>query len=165
MVIVEPVALHLLGFYQPKSATGVCRRSRVAGATSVRVPPPGGDGERMARRAVQERGRGVVMAAVTETKERRATVGELERNLGELHQLLMEMAMLVAGGGGGAAPWRREPIGVGQLLRPGWNLAAGDGEDPPEEHLQLDLHRHHPSPYHPPGHRPPYRRPQEEVKK
>ncbi|CAA6653741.1 unnamed protein product [Spirodela intermedia] len=58
-----------------------------------------GDGERMVQRAIQEGGRGEVMAVVTEIKERHGAVVELERSLGELHQVFLDMAVLVAAQG------------------------------------------------------------------
>lgn len=58
-----------------------------------------GEAENMVQRAIQEGGKGEVMAAVTEIRERYDAAVEIERSLGELHQVFMDMAVLVAAQG------------------------------------------------------------------
>lgn len=58
-----------------------------------------GEAENMVQRAIQEGGRGEVMAVVTEIKERYDAAVEIERNLAELHQVFLDMSVLVAAQG------------------------------------------------------------------
>ncbi|XP_078436115.1 syntaxin-121-like [Wolffia australiana] len=58
-----------------------------------------GEAETMVQRAIQEGGQGEVMAVVTEIKERYDAVTEIERSLEELHQVFMDMAVMVAAQG------------------------------------------------------------------
>ncbi|WMV52502.1 hypothetical protein MTR67_045887 [Solanum verrucosum] len=54
-----------------------------------------GQSETFLQKAIQEQGRGQVMDTVMEIQERHEAVKELERNLKELHQVFMDMAVLV----------------------------------------------------------------------
>ncbi|XP_074575417.1 syntaxin-121-like [Curcuma longa] len=54
-----------------------------------------GEGERFLQRAIEEQGRGRVVAVVAEIQERHGAVADLERSLAELHQVFMDMAVLV----------------------------------------------------------------------
>lgn len=54
-----------------------------------------GDGERVFQRAIQELGRGQVQDTMVEIRERHDAVRELERSLLDLHQIFMDMAVLV----------------------------------------------------------------------
>ncbi|XP_042414903.1 syntaxin-121-like [Zingiber officinale] len=54
-----------------------------------------GEGERFMQRAIEEQGRGRVVAVVAEIQERHGAVADLERSLMELHQVFMDMAVLV----------------------------------------------------------------------
>ncbi|CAH9117764.1 unnamed protein product [Cuscuta europaea] len=54
-----------------------------------------GQSETFMQKAIQEQGRGEVMSTVMEIQERHEAVKEVERNLKELHQVFMDMAVLV----------------------------------------------------------------------
>ncbi|TMW80818.1 hypothetical protein EJD97_014765 [Solanum chilense] len=54
-----------------------------------------GQSETFLQKAIQEQGRGQVMDTVMEIQERHEAVKELEKNLKELHQVFMDMAVLV----------------------------------------------------------------------
>ncbi|KAJ8565223.1 hypothetical protein K7X08_007799 [Anisodus acutangulus] len=54
-----------------------------------------GQSETFLQKAIQEQGRGQVMDTVMEIQERHEAVKELERNLKELHQVFLDMAVLV----------------------------------------------------------------------
>ncbi|KAK4380655.1 hypothetical protein RND71_002517 [Anisodus tanguticus] len=54
-----------------------------------------GESETFLQKAIQEQGRGQVMDTVMEIQERHEAVKELERNLKELHQVFLDMAVLV----------------------------------------------------------------------
>ncbi|MCD7455231.1 hypothetical protein HAX54_027443 [Datura stramonium] len=54
-----------------------------------------GQSETFMQKAIQEQGRGQVMDTVMEIQERHEAVKELERNLKELHQVFLDMAVLV----------------------------------------------------------------------
>jgi syntaxin 1B/2/3 len=54
-----------------------------------------GEGEMIFQKAIMEQGRGYVMDTVAELRERRDAVLELERSLMELHQVFLDMAVLV----------------------------------------------------------------------
>lgn len=54
-----------------------------------------GQSETFLQKAIQEQGRGQVMDTILEIKERHDAVKEIERNLKELHQVFMDMAVLV----------------------------------------------------------------------
>jgi len=54
-----------------------------------------GEGEMIFQKAIMEQGRGYVMDTVAELRERRDAVLELERSLLELHQVFLDMAVLV----------------------------------------------------------------------
>lgn len=54
-----------------------------------------GQSETFLQKAIQEQGRGQVMDTVMEIQERHDAVKELERNLKELHQVFLDMAVLV----------------------------------------------------------------------
>ncbi|XP_060177096.1 syntaxin-121-like [Lycium barbarum] len=54
-----------------------------------------GQSETFLQKAIQEQGRGQVMDTVMEIQERHEATKELERNLKELHQVFLDMAVLV----------------------------------------------------------------------
>ncbi|KAL7092302.1 hypothetical protein ACP275_12G157500 [Erythranthe tilingii] len=54
-----------------------------------------GESENFLQKAIQEQGRGQVMDTVMEIQERHDAVKEMEKNLMELHQVFMDMAVLV----------------------------------------------------------------------
>ncbi|KAL8204845.1 hypothetical protein R6Q57_010468 [Mikania cordata] len=54
-----------------------------------------GESENFLQKAIQEQGRGQVMETVLEIQERHDAVTVIERNLKELHQVFMDMAVLV----------------------------------------------------------------------
>ncbi|XP_071697233.1 syntaxin-121-like [Rutidosis leptorrhynchoides] len=54
-----------------------------------------GQSESFLQKAIQEQGRGRVMDTILEIQERHDAVKEIERNLKELHQVFMDMAVLV----------------------------------------------------------------------
>ncbi|CAN4113937.1 unnamed protein product [Withania somnifera] len=54
-----------------------------------------GQSETFLQKAIQEQGRGQVMDTVMEIQERHEAVKEIERNLKELHQVFLDMAVLV----------------------------------------------------------------------
>ena len=54
-----------------------------------------GEGEMIFQKAIMEQGRGYVMDTVAELRERRDAVLELEKSLLELHQVFLDMAVLV----------------------------------------------------------------------
>ncbi|KAL2503095.1 syntaxin [Forsythia ovata] len=54
-----------------------------------------GESETFLQKAIQEQGRGQVMDTIMEIQERHDAVKEMEKNLRELHQVFMDMAVLV----------------------------------------------------------------------
>nr|XP_043634454.1 syntaxin-121 [Erigeron canadensis] len=54
-----------------------------------------GESESFLQKAIQEQGRGQVMDTILEIQERHDAVKEIEKNLKELHQVFMDMAVLV----------------------------------------------------------------------
>ncbi|KAL2327343.1 hypothetical protein Fmac_020770 [Flemingia macrophylla] len=54
-----------------------------------------GESETFLQKAIQQQGRASVMDTIQEIQERHDTVKEIERNLRELHQVFMDMAVLV----------------------------------------------------------------------
>lgn len=54
-----------------------------------------GESETFLQKAIQEQGRGQVMDTIMEIQERHDAVKELEKNLRELHQVFLDMAVLV----------------------------------------------------------------------
>lgn len=54
-----------------------------------------GQSETFLQKAIQEQGRGQVMDTIMEIQERHDAVKDMERNLRELHQVFMDMAVLV----------------------------------------------------------------------
>ncbi|KAK9062449.1 hypothetical protein SSX86_019635 [Deinandra increscens subsp. villosa] len=54
-----------------------------------------GESETLLQKAIQEQGRGEVMETILEIQERNDAVTVIERNLKELHQVFMDMAVLV----------------------------------------------------------------------
>ncbi|KAL6585501.1 hypothetical protein OROMI_002145 [Orobanche minor] len=54
-----------------------------------------GQSETFLQKAIQEQGRGQVMDTIAEIQERHDAVKEMERNLMELHQVFLDMAVLV----------------------------------------------------------------------
>ena len=54
-----------------------------------------GEAESVFQRAILEQGRGYVMDTLAEIRERRDAVKELEASLMELHQIFLDMAVLV----------------------------------------------------------------------
>lgn len=54
-----------------------------------------GQSETFLQKAIQEQGRGQVMDTIMEIQERHEAVKEIERNLKELHQVFLDMAVLV----------------------------------------------------------------------
>ncbi|CAA3019077.1 syntaxin-121-like [Olea europaea subsp. europaea] len=54
-----------------------------------------GESETFLQKAIQEQGRGQVMDTIMEIQERHDAVREMEKNLKELHQVFMDMAVLV----------------------------------------------------------------------
>lgn len=54
-----------------------------------------GESETFLQKAIQEQGRGRIIDTISEIQERHDAVKDLERNLRELHQVFMDMAVLV----------------------------------------------------------------------
>lgn len=54
-----------------------------------------GESETFLQKAIQEQGRGQVIDTIKEIQERHETVKEIEKNLIELHQIFLDMAVLV----------------------------------------------------------------------
>jgi len=54
-----------------------------------------GESETFLQKAIQQQGRASVMETIQEIQERHDTVKEIERNLNELHQVFLDMAVLV----------------------------------------------------------------------
>ncbi|KAI9090777.1 hypothetical protein K1719_028630 [Acacia pycnantha] len=54
-----------------------------------------GESERLLKKAIQEQGRASIVETIKEIQERNEAVREIERNLKELHQVFMDMAVLV----------------------------------------------------------------------
>ncbi|CAL0310014.1 unnamed protein product [Lupinus luteus] len=54
-----------------------------------------GDSETLFQKAIQQQGRGTIMNTIQEIKERHGAVKEIERNLKELHQVFLDMSVLV----------------------------------------------------------------------
>ncbi|KAK7268109.1 hypothetical protein RIF29_20796 [Crotalaria pallida] len=54
-----------------------------------------GESETFLQKAIQQQGRANIMDTIQEIQERHDTVKEIERNLNELHQVFMDMAVLV----------------------------------------------------------------------
>lgn len=54
-----------------------------------------GESETFLRKAIQEQGRGRVLETIHEIQERHDAVKEMEKNLKELHQVFLDMAVLV----------------------------------------------------------------------
>lgn len=54
-----------------------------------------GESETFLQKAIQEQGRGKIMDTIIEIQERHEGVKEMERNLKELHQVFLDMAVLV----------------------------------------------------------------------
>lgn len=54
-----------------------------------------GESETFLQKAIQKQGRGRVMETIQEIQERHDAVKDLEKNLKELHQVFMDMAVLV----------------------------------------------------------------------
>lgn len=54
-----------------------------------------GESESFLQKAIQEQGRGQIMDTISEIQERHEAVKEIEKNLLELHQVLLDMAALV----------------------------------------------------------------------
>ncbi|XP_073043461.1 syntaxin-121-like [Primulina eburnea] len=59
-----------------------------------------GESETFLQKAIQRQGRGQVMDTIMEIQERHDAVKEMERNLRELHQVFLDMAVLVQSQGG-----------------------------------------------------------------
>ncbi|KAD3642022.1 hypothetical protein R6Q59_004644 [Mikania micrantha] len=55
----------------------------------------GGKGEDFLQKAIQNQGRGQIMDTISEIQERHDAVIEMEKNLNELHQIFLDMAVLV----------------------------------------------------------------------
>lgn len=54
-----------------------------------------GESERFLQKAIQEQGRGRVLDTINEIQERHDAVKDIEKNLRELHQVFLDMAVLV----------------------------------------------------------------------
>jgi len=54
-----------------------------------------GESENFLQKAIQQQGRATIMDTIQEIQERHGTVKEIERNLQELHQVFLDMALLV----------------------------------------------------------------------
>lgn len=54
-----------------------------------------GESETFLQKAIQEQGRGRILDTISEIQERHDAVKDLERNLKELHQVFLDMAVLV----------------------------------------------------------------------
>ncbi|GMI84812.1 PENETRATION1, syntaxin of plants 121, SYNTAXIN RELATED PROTEIN 1 [Hibiscus trionum] len=59
-----------------------------------------GESETFMQKAIQEQGRGRILETMNEIQERNDAVKELEKNLKELHQVFLDMAVLVQTQGG-----------------------------------------------------------------
>ena len=57
--------------------------------------PYTGESETFLQKAIQEQGRGRILDTINEIQERHDAVKELEKNLQELHQVFLDMAVLV----------------------------------------------------------------------
>jgi hypothetical protein len=64
-------------------------------AVLCRVPCPAGQAETIFQRAILEQGRGRVLDTLAEIQERNRAVKDLEASLLELHQIFLDMAVLV----------------------------------------------------------------------
>ncbi|OMO96406.1 hypothetical protein CCACVL1_04972 [Corchorus capsularis] len=58
-----------------------------------------GESETFFQKAIQEQGRGQIVDTISEIQERHDAIKEIEKNLIELHQLFLDMAVLVAAQG------------------------------------------------------------------
>lgn len=56
---------------------------------------PAGESETFLQKAIQEQGRGRVLDTINEIQERHDAVKDMEKNLKELHQVFLDMAVLV----------------------------------------------------------------------
>ena len=54
-----------------------------------------GESETFLQKAIQEQGRGRILDTINEIQERHDAVKEMEKNLKELHQVFLDMAVLV----------------------------------------------------------------------
>ena len=54
-----------------------------------------GESETFLQKAIQEQGRGRVLDTIQEIQERHDAVKDIEKNLKELHQVFLDMAVLV----------------------------------------------------------------------
>jgi syntaxin 1B/2/3 len=54
-----------------------------------------GDSEQIFQRAIQEQGRGQILDTIAEIQERHDAVRDIEKKLLELHQIFLDMAVLV----------------------------------------------------------------------
>ncbi|KAL6888883.1 hypothetical protein ACP4OV_009909 [Aristida adscensionis] len=70
-----------------------------AAESTVEALIASGESETFLQKAIQEQGRGRVLATVAEIQERHDAVREMERGLRELHQVFLDMAALVAAQG------------------------------------------------------------------
>lgn len=59
------------------------------------VTPFTGQSETFLQKAIQEQGRGQVLDTINEIQERHDAVKDMEKNLQELHQVFLDMAVLV----------------------------------------------------------------------
>ncbi|KAL2453455.1 Syntaxin [Abeliophyllum distichum] len=97
-----------------------------------------GESETFLQKAIQEQGRGQVMDTIMEIQERHDAVKEMEKNLRELHQVFMDMAVLVQSQGEQLNDIESHVNRANSFVR-GGDAAARGGQETPEEYQKMDL--------------------------
>lgn len=78
-----------------------------------------GESENFLQRVIQEQGRGQVIETIKEIQERHDAVKEIEKNLIELHQIFLDMAVLVEAQGGQMNDIEHHVINAGSYIDKG----------------------------------------------
>ncbi|KAL6842046.1 hypothetical protein ACP4OV_028025 [Aristida adscensionis] len=81
-----------------------------------------GNGEQIFQRAIQEQGRGRVLDTLQEIQERHDTVKEIEKQLRDLQQIFLDLAVLVEDQGGKLDNIEDQVVGASEHVRTGTNL-------------------------------------------
>ncbi|KAL6643665.1 hypothetical protein ACP70R_018431 [Stipagrostis hirtigluma subsp. patula] len=81
-----------------------------------------GDGEQIFQRAIQEQGRGRVLDTLQEIQERHDTVKEIEKKLLDLHQIFLDLAVLVEAQGDKLDDIETQVTGADEHIQTGMNL-------------------------------------------
>ncbi|KAL2539553.1 Syntaxin [Abeliophyllum distichum] len=92
-----------------------------------------GESETFLQKVIQEQGRGQVMDTIMEIQERHDAVKEMEKNLRELHQVFMDMAVLVQSQGEQLNDIESHVNRANSFVRGGDSAARG-GQETPEEY-------------------------------